>query len=596
MSLFISKYALSICDLEARTFDTDLASFICHVVWQMEPEHELAVNKRLQVATVLCQAVLEFTNQCGFPLLFPRTSTAMTHTSLDHHIQVAKIFANLGDVLVNGRSVKTSGRTYSDLLGSTLYAAIKTRKYALVRCILEGDADVNDPKHRALETASLNSDREMIELLLDPQFKYCFSNTDFEAAINSALRFDNIEIATLLLDHADGQQLFAVIHDGIRYACFHGDMQSLLRFVGNANKRDEVAPQEEAAAHPLDLLFALPPLRRPKERPSRFIHFKKQRAKKPAAFFGLPAELRRQIYLLAFGAREIHLDLAYSRVDIQAPHSIDTLDLRAERTWTWGVSVCHRDPRADTSWDHCGTGDYPTVCTGNPLDCRVGAWGWLLSCQQAYVEGSEVLFTTNRFYTSSGVIVLHAPRIITHAHTNMIMHLSLTVQEGSIMDHARAHLRLQPGWPAYRALVSAIPDSFPGLKRLDLVVPGRWRGALWQDHSLDGTVTSPRWEDPDTVARFLEPVDKLMRAFRGQLEECQFVMERQTFDSLMTDQILTASRVESGPFMEHLTWERYWRSANLPNEAMPKDLGYWLKRVPSMGLEDDVTGELISPL
>jgi hypothetical protein len=114
-----------------------------------------------------------------------------------------------------------------------------------------------------------------------------------------------------------------------------------------------------------------------------------------ASFFQrLPFELRREIYLIAFGNRTVHMDLEYNyaeptgkghaRRDRDAKFA---LDRSVPPEWRWWSSVCHRNPVADIWLDQCRSGDNYAMCymfPGKwPDKCYLGLMGWLLTCRQA---------------------------------------------------------------------------------------------------------------------------------------------------------------------------------------------------------------------
>ncbi|KAH8432102.1 uncharacterized protein LDX57_009748 [Aspergillus melleus] len=75
--------------------------------------------------------------------------------------------------------------------------------------------------------------------------------------------------------------------------------------------------------------------------------------------------------------------------------------------WRWWGSVCHRNP-----YDSCRSGR-GICCTmsGVPTICRVGAMGWLLACQQAYVETIDLLYS-NIFHVESTVLLRFFPQLV----------------------------------------------------------------------------------------------------------------------------------------------------------------------------------------
>ena len=115
-------------------------------------------------------------------------------------------------------------------------------------------------------------------------------------------------------------------------------------------------------------------------------------------FERLPPELRRQIYLAAFGDRTIHLDLRQERprlVDApKAPTHAQVGEDGGERNrktggrWVWWSSVCHRHPMAPAWADQCQLGSSRRMCDtfypGQwPGKCFLGSMGWILACRQS---------------------------------------------------------------------------------------------------------------------------------------------------------------------------------------------------------------------
>lgn len=132
----------------------------------------------------------------------------------------------------------------------------------------------------------------------------------------------------------------------------------------------------------------------------------------------LPAEIRRQIMMEAFGDNIIHVDLAYRypyRTDfsrgMQQQHTenmmYDNCQRRGdkslgEKEWRWSSSICHHfPPESNPVWMSHGRRALKTAassvsCSNGfsdchkwsgswPSKCHVGVMGWLLTCKQAWV-------------------------------------------------------------------------------------------------------------------------------------------------------------------------------------------------------------------
>lgn len=122
-------------------------------------------------------------------------------------------------------------------------------------------------------------------------------------------------------------------------------------------------------------------------------------------FEKLPAEIRRQILIEAFGDRVVHIDVVRGATQNQdhSQHrhgrwpSDNSLQDRLDQ-WILRGSVCHRNPpypgrlcdQVQPSQDRCRFGRTPDdACKlwpgDHPSKCAVGAMGWLISCRQAWV-------------------------------------------------------------------------------------------------------------------------------------------------------------------------------------------------------------------
>ncbi|CAK7201508.1 hypothetical protein SEUCBS139899_004214 [Sporothrix eucalyptigena] len=161
-------------------------------------------------------------------------------------------------------------------------------------------------------------------------------------------------------------------------------------------------------------------------------------------FTCLPAEIRRQILMEAFGGRTVHMDLRIGslmkpmaeRAPItfspnKLPHGglgaelgsiplfseeallaavdariLDSEERKKHPLWQWWSCVCHRtmpDPGhvAPLTEDECckGRSMYCFMYPGTkPGKCLLGCMGWLLTCRQAYAEGIDVLYGTNTIF------------------------------------------------------------------------------------------------------------------------------------------------------------------------------------------------------
>lgn len=126
------------------------------------------------------------------------------------------------------------------------------------------------------------------------------------------------------------------------------------------------------------------------------LHFDPLTSSLSPFFQKVPVEIRREIYLAAFGNQTLHVDLQYRHPDIPGPWHArlsgkkDAFDVSVPKAWLWWSSVCHRNQflqQHDLFFDNCsiGVGHCNIDRTGLRDDCYVGVMGWMLSCHQACV-------------------------------------------------------------------------------------------------------------------------------------------------------------------------------------------------------------------
>lgn len=116
---------------------------------------------------------------------------------------------------------------------------------------------------------------------------------------------------------------------------------------------------------------------------------------KSAFFQRLPLELRRQIYIAAFGGRTVHMDLlltTYPHLPSPRHARLDPRRGVRDRTalahWRWWCRVCNRNPVRECCMGTCQL-DHDENITNFwiprvvPKKCFLGVMGWLLTCRQA---------------------------------------------------------------------------------------------------------------------------------------------------------------------------------------------------------------------
>ncbi|KAH7163588.1 hypothetical protein B0J13DRAFT_538866 [Dactylonectria estremocensis] len=180
-------------------------------------------------------------------------------------------------------------------------------------------------------------------------------------------------------------------------------------------------------------------------------------------FFRLPAEIRYSIQLFAFGHRTVHMDLRFERPLVLADekpypswaiharihsNSLSTdshLDHSQEMAWRWFSCICHRYPpdgthlplgrRRNYPWGHFREPDVDFCLVGSglcnewpgvwPKNCQIGIMGWILSCRDAYVEGTNILYSTNTIHIASPALLRSLQDVIPEQRVSELTSLEL---------------------------------------------------------------------------------------------------------------------------------------------------------------------------
>ncbi|PGH14003.1 hypothetical protein AJ79_03272 [Helicocarpus griseus UAMH5409] len=257
-----------------------------------------------------------------------------------------------------------------------------------------------------------------------------------------------------------------------------------------------------------------------------------QAVRKSRFFKKLPPELRRQVYVLAFGNGVVHIDDCGSFKLARRPHFCP-------------YAVGQRPPREDDCENI-----FEYQCTlrryGSEL---IGVMGWLLSCRLAYAEAVDVLYSTNTLRIRGMGSLSRLPNYLPPGILERITSLELI---------PRVRLIAVP-----EELITSLPRSmFPNLRRLHLSVSGI-EVSSWQREvsgSSDYGVTLEYNEAMETDA-FLARADHLARKLLSfsRLQVFEISVGHETFqrfaEGLRGDEeaiVHKTPRQSEG--------ERFWRS------------------------------------
>lgn len=338
-------------------------------------------------------------------------------------------------------------------------------------------------------------------------------------------------------------------------------------------------------------------------------------------FRRIPPEIRRAILIAAFGQRTLHLDLkpehpprrrrifSSRKADEEPPRHANAQlfsprlrDPGLWREWAWWGCVCHRCPpewnfrlrppgtaplREEPVNDRCrcdggapvsGCALYPGTL---PQKCFVGALSWLLTCRQAYIEGVDVLYATNRLHMAHAGIVTNLARFLVPSRLSVIREVEL------LWSLAIDAMRTDRLWTydADEFSFNGVSDGFETLAHIPLVLPNLQYlhlsftdGAhVWRPRT-PGRSVPERSEVARATERALTSIDAMVLQL-PQLRQCRI--------ALPTSMYSTAKLSEKG---EDITWngaddpepEAMWRTlkptaASAPQGAERRHIeGYWI--------------------
>ncbi|KAK1145159.1 hypothetical protein N8T08_004592 [Aspergillus melleus] len=305
----------------------------------------------------------------------------------------------------------------------------------------------------------------------------------------------------------------------------------------------------------------------------------------PSSFFTrLPPEIRRKIYVHAFGGRTYHMDFRYTGPDCRGtdPKFHAGIDFVANMTddpktsepqeWRWWGSVCHRSPNQPWFYDSCRSGR-AICCTmsGVPTICRVGAMGWLLACQQAYVETIDLLYS-NIFHVESTVLLRFFPQLVPAPRlsrvTGLLLDLTLELFDDRLVGTARDRIE---GWPAFDQITSVLGSGMLGdLQELSISI-------------YDYTPKSDPLASKElaTLERLLKNFDWLLPRIGPHFQRLEISITAPLYTSAKH---LTAQDDGSAHYTsDNASSFRFWRPVLSPSGVetpgvQSQGFGYWISR------------------
>ncbi|KAI9039709.1 uncharacterized protein KD926_009179 [Aspergillus affinis] len=301
-------------------------------------------------------------------------------------------------------------------------------------------------------------------------------------------------------------------------------------------------------------------------------------------FKRLPPEIRRKIYVHAFGRRTYHMDFRYSGPDCRGtdPKFHAGIDFVANMShdpetsesqeWRWWGSVCHRSPNQPWFYDSCRSGR-GVCCTmpGVPAICRVGAMGWLLTCRQAHAETIDLLYS-NIFYVESTVLLRFFPQLVPAPRlsrvTGLLLDLTLELFDDRLVGTARDRIE---GWPAFDQITSVLGSgTFGELRELSISI---------YDYTPKSDPLSSK--ELATLERLLNNFDWLLPRIGSDFQKLEISITAPLYTSAR--QITARDDGSAHDTSETASSTRFWRPVLPPRhieipEVTSRGFGYWISR------------------
>jgi len=184
----------------------------------------------------------------------------------------------------------------------------------------------------------------------------------------------------------------------------------------------------------------------------------------------------------------------------------------------------------------------------------------------SYMEGLDVLYSTNTIHIGSAFLTRHLPLFILPQRLASITSLELVW--GLALDSPLHPLvDRETGWPFYNALVTTVASAFPSLRKLYISIETR---SFVTDASVQGFESDEQ--------ELLGPMDEMVRKLGAQLQDCQIAPPRRLYEALMYKAKCRGARIESQR-PGTLRWQRFWRPVAVEHGGQSGDhLGYWVRQ------------------
>jgi hypothetical protein len=189
----------------------------------------------------------------------------------------------------------------------------------------------------------------------------------------------------------------------------------------------------------------------------------------------------------------------------------------------------------------------------------------------------DVLFSECTVQVQSRALVLFLQQLNLSLAMSTVRDVALRFIDCIFQVNTYDELGIAPGWPVYRALMTAVPQAFPAAKKLKITLCTVING--WENYSEAEPAAFPGWvtdADPKLVTSgILDPLDTMYLTFRSPLMECQVVLSGILFDVVARDELVQGTGIMH-PELDISKWDCFWR----PLAGQGGKFGYWVRKDP----------------
>jgi hypothetical protein len=180
--------------------------------------------------------------------------------------------------------------------------------------------------------------------------------------------------------------------------------------------------------------------------------------------------------------------------------------------------------------------------------------------RNSYVEGIEILYTTNTFQMRSLPLIENLQRLLLRQHLDTITSVELAVKLPPDARYDFAGSTAAPTADRLRKLLESLPHALPHLVRLYL------------DLNFYPNIVLPETTLSTTFGDILLPVDRLIPRLGSQLQECSIAICGTLWDDLHASSVSwTGYKLEKGSASN--VSDRFWRALSTQGAGLD---GYWV--------------------